>query len=74
MKKYSSLIEQYKTQDKKQDLIDEKNGSLQEAHCFDDDDCFDMGTLCTCTSAGCDGSIAACDTCRSDECFDCNYN
>ena len=62
MKKYSSLIQQYKTQDLKKALSDNKNNSLQHANCFDDnDDCFDLGTLCDCTSAGCAFTGGCCD-------------
>ena len=72
MKKYSLLIQQYKTQDSKKELFDEQNESLQEAHCFDDDDCFDLGTVCDCTSASCAGTSAICDGCGSADCLDCN--
>ena len=72
MKKYSTLIKQYKTQDNKE-LINDKNDALQEAYCFDDDDCFDLGALCDCSAASCDCSAAMFDGCRSADCLDCDH-
>ena len=74
MKDYRSLIQQYKEQDSRKELTEENNDTLHEAHCFDDDDCFnfDMGQICNCTAAGCDGSAALCEGLGDRDCLDCN--
>ena len=71
MKKYSSLIEQYKTQDEKRNLLDEQNDSLQSANCLDDEDC-GFGTALDCTSDTCNFSQGACEGLGSSDCLDCN--
>ena len=72
MKEYRSLIEQYKGQDSHKELKEENNDTLHEAHCLDDDDCFDLDQLCNCTSAGCVGFEALCEGLGDRDCLDCN--
>lgn len=71
MKKYSSLIQQYKKQDSMHELLDEKNAPLQSANCIDDDCDFDLGNVFNCSAAGCDCSAAMCEECGSANCLDC---
>ena len=71
MKKYSSLIQQYKKQDSMHELLDEKNAPLQSANCIDDDCDCDLGNVFNCSAAGCDCSAAMCEECGSANCLDC---